>query len=71
MHGRYEDITKVHLLLTGEQQATLHHCGSCSDGSRISVSLSDVGSGPEDAVVGSSALAISHRSLLPPTIGPR
>ena len=55
MHGRYEGITKVNLLLTepsqvsevgpreGEQQATLHLCGSRGDCSRVSASHPETG----------------------------
>jgi hypothetical protein len=55
MHGHYENITKVSLLLTepsqvsevgpreGEQQAALHLCGSRGDCSRVSASQPETG----------------------------
>src|SRR5579859_7998234 len=68
MHGCYEDITNVALLLTepsqvsevgpreGEQQAPLHPCGSRGDGSRVSASH------PETAT---PCGAKQHRSPIP------
>ncbi len=55
MRGHSENITKVHLLLTepaqvsdvgpgeGEQQAPLHICGRCGDGSRVRASHPETG----------------------------
>src|SRR5216683_5902199 len=68
MHGGYEDITNVALLLTepsqvsevgpreGEQQAALHLCASRGDGSRVSASH------PETAM---PCGAKQHRSPIP------